>query len=67
MEAINMAKCEKCGKEYPDGTEHVCSSPEEQKPETNGSQEEEKATPEEETQPQKTEDSAQEKIEEKGG
>lgn len=36
-----MAKCEKCGKEYPDSTEHVCSSqPEEQKPETNTSQEE---------------------------
>lgn len=29
-----MAKCEKCGEEYPDGTEHVCSSqPEEQKSE----------------------------------
>lgn len=55
-----MAKCEKCGKEYPDGTEHVCSSPEEQKSETNTSQEE-KATPVEETHPQKTEDSTQEK------
>lgn len=21
-----MAKCEKCGEEYPEGTEHVCSS-----------------------------------------
>lgn len=29
-----MAKCEKCGKEFPEGTEHVCSSSEEQKPET---------------------------------
>ncbi|MBI4738395.1 hypothetical protein HY772_02325 [Candidatus Woesearchaeota archaeon] len=55
-----MAKCEKCGKEYPDGTEHVCSSPEEQKMETNTSQEK-KATPEEKTQPQKTEGSTQEK------
>ena len=45
-----MAKCEKCGKEYQDSTEHVCSSPEEQKTETNTSQEK-KATPEEETQP----------------
>jgi len=56
-----MAKCEKCGKEYPDGTEHICSSPEEEKPETNVSQEE-KATPAEETQPQKSEDSTQEKT-----
>ncbi len=22
-----MAKCENCGEEYPDGTEHVCSPP----------------------------------------
>jgi len=56
-----MAKCEKCGKEYQDGTEHICSSPEEEKSETNVSQEE-KATPEEETQPQKSEDSTQEKT-----
>lgn len=55
MEAINMAKCEKCGKEYPDGTKHVCSLPEEQKPETNTS--EEKITPAEETQSPKTENS----------
>ena len=53
-----MAKCEQCGKEYPDGTEHVCSSPEEQKTETNTSQEEEQQSAEK-TQPQKTEDSSQ--------
>ncbi len=42
-----MAKCEKCGKEYPDGTDHVCSSQEEQKPEASAPQEE-KAVPAEE-------------------
>ena len=26
-----MAKCKKCDREYPDGTEHVCSLQEEQK------------------------------------
>ena len=53
-----MAKCEKCGKEYPDGTKHVCSSQEEQKPETDTSQEE-KATSAGETKSQKTEGSTQ--------
>lgn len=35
-----MAKCDKCGEEYPDGTEHVCSSPEEQKAGTDAAPEE---------------------------
>ena len=36
-----MAKCKKCGKEYPDGTEHTCSSqPEEEKSDTSEPQEE---------------------------
>lgn len=52
-----MAKCEKCGKEYTDGTEHVCSTPEEQKPETNVSQEEKTASVEGTNLP-KSEDSA---------
>ncbi len=53
MEVINMAKCEKCGKEYQDGLKHVCSAQEEQKPETAKFQEE--ATPVGQTQPQNTE------------
>ena len=40
-----MAKCEKCGKEYPDGTEHVCSPQEEQKaPETKEEQNKESSS-----------------------
>ena len=39
-----MAKCGKCGKEYPDGTEHVCSPQEEQKaPETKEEKKEEES------------------------
>ncbi len=34
-----MAKCEKCGAEYQDGSEHICSPPAEEKQETNASQE----------------------------
>ncbi len=54
MEVLNMAKCEKCGKEYPDGTEHVCSLQEEQKQEESASQEE-KNTPADEDKPQEEE------------
>lgn len=63
-----MPKCEKCGEEYPEGTEHICLLQEEQKPEANVSSEsgakeskEEKIKPAEENQPQKAGDSDQEK------
>jgi len=54
-----MAKCEKCGKEYPDGTEHVCSLQEEQKQEESVAEEsapqEEKNVPAAENKPQEEE------------
>ncbi|MDP3733731.1 MAG: hypothetical protein Q8R37_00750 [Nanoarchaeota archaeon] len=34
-----MAKCDKCGEEYPDGSEHVCSAPEEKVEEENAAEE----------------------------
>lgn len=53
-----MAKCEKCGQEYPDGTEHVCSlapevqsQPQEQEAEKKVSSEEPKEVRQEESAP----------------
>ena len=60
-----MAKCEKCGKEYLDGTEHVCALPGEQKSEGISSQEE-KQIPVDETQQQKAEIEEKKEVENHG-
>ena len=49
-----MAKCEKCGEEYPDDTEHLCSSPSEESQQSEKKVEEEaphEDVPKEETTP----------------
>lgn len=50
-----MAKCEKCGQEYPDGTEHVCTLVEEKKTkETTAAEKENKESSEQKEAPAET-------------